>query len=227
MFVLILMGLSCLRTSALKVGDEVKDYLTFTAIDGDATIKFGWFEANKVMCSVDNGDNWFNYDKNKEIYLEKGESVKFKGSGIITGKYSIEFPNGFKTSGANLSVSGNLNSLRLDENLEKFAGLQNHCFGCMFSSCKNLIDASQLILDAEILSSGCYEYMFCGCENLNKAPTLPSTTLAPYCYNYMFFRCTNLTKAPNLPATFLADSCYAAMFSGCTSLTEAPNLPAT
>ena len=52
------MGLSYLRTSALKVEDEIEDYLTFTAIDGDATVKFSWSEANKVMCSVDNGDNW-------------------------------------------------------------------------------------------------------------------------------------------------------------------------
>ena len=63
MFVLILMGLSCFRTSALTAGDPIsnKDCLTFTAIDGDATIKFSWSEANKVMCSVDNEDNWFNY----------------------------------------------------------------------------------------------------------------------------------------------------------------------
>ena len=85
MFVLILMGLSCFQTSALKVGDTIsdKDCLTFTAIDGDATIKFGWFEANKVMCSVDNGDNWFNYDANKEIYLEKVKVLNLKGQELV------------------------------------------------------------------------------------------------------------------------------------------------
>lgn len=42
MFILILMGSSCLKISALKVGDAIsdKDCLTFTAIYGDATVKF-------------------------------------------------------------------------------------------------------------------------------------------------------------------------------------------
>lgn len=223
--------MSCSRASALEVGDAVEDYLTFTAIDGDATIKFGWSEANKVMCSVDNGDNWFNYDKDKEIYLEKGESVKFKGSGVITGmdttKSSVEFPNGFRTSGANLSVSGNLNSLRLDDNLINFAGLEENCFAGMFFDCKNLINASKLILDAEILQSYCYAAMFCGCTSLTEAPELSDTQLASYCYNSMFYGCTSLTQAPELPVTSLADCCYAAMFYGCTSLKETPKLPAT
>ena len=95
---------------------------------------------------------------------------------------------------SNLYVSGNLNSLRLDNNLEKFVGLEKECFIGMFFDCINLIDASQLILDAEILK--------------------------PYCYGYMFYRCTNLTKAPELPAASLADVCYGAMFRECTSLTS-------
>lgn len=256
MFVLILIGLSCFRTSALKVGDEVKDYLTFTAIDGDATVKFSWSmvyralisfsgvismaageerelkdqylidsllksgyilpvrEAGKVMCSIDDGDNWFNYDANKEIYLEKGENVKFKGSGIST-RMVFE---GFKTSGKNLSISGNLNSLRLDNNLQKFAGLQDSCFHHMFFDCKNLIDASQLILDAEILSPDCYNSMFYGCTSLAKAPDLPATSLATKCYSNMFKGCTSLTNIPELPATQLADFCYDGMFDGCTNL---------
>lgn len=224
MFILILMGLSCSRASALKVEDEVKDYLTFTAIDGDATVKFNWSEANKVMCSVDNGKNWFNYDANKEIYLEKDKSVKFKGSGVITGRFSEK---GFETSGGNLSVSGNLNSLRLDENLEKFVGLQDGCFWGIFRYRSKLLDASQLILDAEILSPDCYGYMFNGCENLIKAPDLPATNLAPRCYDHMFWRCKSLTEAPDLLATTLAHNCYAWMFDECESLTKAPDLPAT
>ena len=224
------MGLSCSRASALKVGDAIsdKDCLTFTAIDGDATVKFSWSEANKVMCSIGDGDNWFNYDANKEIYLEKDESVKFKGSGVVTGmdttKSPVEFPNGFRTSGANLSVSGNLNSLRLDDDLINFAGLEENCFAGMFFDCKNLINASKSILDAEILQSCCYEAMFCGCISLTEAPDLPATQLADFCYDGMFDGCINLefselmTDKYNKEWTIKTDdgkSGYKTMFNGC------------
>ena len=60
--------------------------------------------------------------------------------------------------------------------------------------------------------------LFKYCTALTTAPTLPSTTLAPWCYAWMFQGCTSLVQAPELPAIELADSCYVHMFDGCTKL---------
>ena len=224
MFILILIGLSCLRTSALKAGDTIRDEdcLTFTAIDGSATIKFSWAAANKVLFSVDDGDNWFNYDLNKEVSLKPGKSVKFKGSGITTGLPLGR--KGFETLGGDLSVSGNLNSLRLDDNLERFVDLEYVCFSYMFANCKNLVDASQLVLNAEILEPFCYYGMFDYCKNLTKVPDLPESSLANDCYAAMFRECTNIkfsesmTDKYNKKWTIKTDngnSGYKSMFDGC------------
>ena len=60
--------------------------------------------------------------------------------------------------------------------------------------------------------------LFKYCTALTSAPTLPSTTLAPWCYAWMFQGCTSLVQAPELPAIELADYCYVHMFDGCTKL---------
>ena len=73
-------------------------------------------------------------------------------------------------------------------------------------------------LPATTLASGCYSYMFSGCDNLITAPELPATTLADTCYKRMFYQCDNLITGPSLPATTLANSCYEDMFSYCKKL---------
>ena len=73
-------------------------------------------------------------------------------------------------------------------------------------------------LPATTLASGCYSYMFSGCDNLITAPELPATTLADSCYERMFYQCDNLVTGPTLPATTLVDSCYKNMFSHCYKL---------
>ena len=90
-----------------------------------------------------------------------------------------------------------------------------------------LLNASELVLPATILTNTCYAGMFYGCASLTTSPVLPATVLARGCYSSMFDSCAALTTAPELPATTLADDCYAGMFAGCTSLTAAPALPAT
>ena len=64
----------------------------------------------------------------------------------------------------------------------------------MFNGNTNLVDASDLLLPATILTSRCYYYMFSGCTSLTTAPALPATTLAQDCYYYMFYNCRMLNK---------------------------------
>lgn len=47
---------------------------------------------------------------------------------------------------------------------------------------------------------------------------LPATALTTGCYNALFRGCTSLITAPELPALTIENSAYREMFSGCTSL---------
>jgi len=133
----------------------------------------------------------------------------------------------WKLNTTQFNVGGNIMSLLYGENFEDETTLEsNYSLGGLFSD-SGVVDASELILPATILTEGCYAGMFQGCTSLTAAPELPATTLAENCYSNMFEGCTSLTSAPELPSTTLTGSCYASMFSGCTSLTEASTLPAT
>ena len=103
--------------------------------------------------------------------------------------------------------------------------LTDSMFSCAFYQCSNLEKAPSL--PATTLATSCYNYTFGGCSSLTSTPELPATTLMFWCYSFMFSGCIRLTQAPELPATTLASSCYNSMFSGCTRLTSAPELPAT
>lgn len=94
----------------------------------------------------------------------------------------------------------------------------------MFYNCTNIVDTSNIKLNAtRVLIQSCC-YMFYGCSKIINTPQLPATTLDTKCYYYMFYNCTSLTSAPTLPATTLAAQCYSNMFENCTNLTIAPDL---
>ena len=166
--------------------------------------------------------------QSEDIPVAKGDKVQFYGNGISTQVYG-NYPevsilgsgDGFQTK-----VYGNIMSLLDETGFATKTDLPNaenakNVFYELFAGNTTLIDASELLLPAETLTTGCYEYMFADCTNLTTAPKLPAETLATQCYEYMFLRCTSLTTAPKLPATTLATKCYTGMFYNCTSLTNA------
>ena len=160
-----------------------------------------------------------------EITVAKGDKVQFYGNGTDTQVYG-DYPevsilgsgDGFQTK-----VYGNIMSLLNETGFATMTELPEaeYVFYELFAGNTTLIDASELLLPATTLKTGCYEYMFEGCTNLTTTPKLPAETLAMQCYEGMFLRCTSLTTAPKLPATTLATKCYGDMFNGCTSLTNA------
>lgn len=102
--------------------------------------------------------------------------------------------------------------------------LTSNCHQNMFYRCINLVYGPKRI-DAKVCGSNCNLQMFRRCYSLVIAPELPATTLAGYCYTSMFQECSMLTVAPVLPATTPAAYCYDSMFRDCTSLQKAPDLP--
>ena len=199
-----------------------------------------------------NNNGWI--DTSEAIQLSVSTNDKIQISCVCT-----KFENENDVSLFNIStpfkIYGNIMSLLYGDDFVDKTDLTGHdkAVYCLFYKCSNIVDASNLILPARILSNSCYrnmmrdctnltgapkllattlaEYccfgMFHGCSSLTTAPELPATTLASNCYRQMFYGCISLTTAPELPATILVDSCYYMMFQGCTSLTTAPELPAT
>ena len=249
------------------------NYLTFTALE-NSTIRLNFFYNPSLMLefqqfldsigieyatSITKG--WENYFSTggtadaenthiwhgKEITLQKGDVVKFRGQ---NNKLSDDSTYFFFSMTGSIDASGDVTSLNnriggdismpsynfinLFQNCTALktapslpsTSLNPYCYKNMFGGCTSLTKAPEL--PATTLASNCYQGMFSACTSLTTAPSLPSTTLADYCYQHMFSNCASLTTAPALPATNLAYSCYQSMFRGCTSLTTAPSiLPAT
>ncbi len=123
-----------------------------------------------------------------------------------------------------VSCTGNIMTLLDYENVDDVE-MEYGAFMYLFCNCEALTTAPSL--PATKLAEECYENMFEYCTSLEVAPALPATDLELCCYDHMFQGCTSLTVAPELPATTLANQCYSGMFANCTALVEAPELPAT
>lgn len=199
-------------------------YLTFEVI-GDGYIN--WVTSNTAITktieySKDNGNSWNKITSTTggtQIPVVSGDTVLFRGnnaSGYSSGNYKV----GFGGTTCSFNLKGNIMSLfnpdpavfSLMTSLAGTQGVPN------FFASSNVVDASDLLLPATVLTNNCYSSMFYGCSNLISAPKLPATVLANNCYNFMFSRCTNLTIAPDLPATILTINCYQQMFARCSNL---------
>ena len=205
-----------------NVGDEVTDYLTFTAQADNSSVQIassaGTFQYQTKAKDAESYGVWSSDSNGTSINLNQGDSVRFKGNSVTFNYY-----NHVSITGS-VACSGDVCSLRLNDSGE-FQGLSDSCFAHMFDGCAGLTSAPTL--KAATLADGCYYYMFYECRGLISAPALPAMNLADSCYEFMFKNCTGLMTAPDLPATSLAGSCYQSMFSCCTNLTKAPELPAT
>ena len=155
--------------------------------------------------------------------LIAGDKIKFyrAETTALSGSESNSWFNKL-TGTSQFKVSGNIASL-----VGFSETLPEHCFRRLFYNSSTIIDAGELDLPWNTLSTECYTGMFYSCTNLTTGPSLPATTLADYCYQYMFRGCSSLTKAQRiLPATTLVTGCYYWMFGGCSVLETAPELPA-
>ena len=98
----------------------------------------------------------------------------------------------------------------LPEKLLPTTILKNFCYYAMFLGCDELTTLPEGLLPARkngvgSLAEECYSAMFQNCVKLQKAPTLPATTLTTKCYVGMFLGCTSLNNviclATNIPDT--------------------------
>ena len=227
-----------LTVSAIKKGfqsgvaSHTEEYLTFDIISG-GTIYWKTTDnsfTKTISYSKDNGATWNSItptESGTSISVESGDEIMFRGNNSAYSNVMLKNNRFSSSTGTKFNVRGNIMSL-IDSN--GFATAEtltdSYTFYSLFSGCKGLVSAENLILPATALTESCYRNMFQECSSLTTAPALPATTLADMCYLAMFFSCTSLTTAPELPATTLASKCYYSMFNDCTKLTTAPVLPA-
>lgn len=215
-----------------------EEYFTIESLEDDNTIGFRDSGVRFcVKCSTDKL-NWTaktsSHSTNGTTLatLNSGEKLYIKIYDPNYGQQRVEYVyNDFSngqirfTSTKTVDLSGNIMSLLYSDTTvgtDDFTQYQNtisisYAFSGIFAWMP-VVDASNLILPAITLSTGCYREMFYNCTSLVDAPELPATTLAQRCYQNMFSGCTNLTTAPELPALNLVINCYTQMFYNCSNL---------
>ena len=216
----------CAILCASAMSAQINTPLCFTNVgDADATVKFGnrtdlkgteVFNETKIQTSAD-AVTWADYTIDDVITLHPGDKVYFRNT-LDNGlnKSGLENRRFYIPEGEKIAVSGNIMSMVNNATSITW----KYCFVLLFTNCKGLVDASQLVLPATTLQEYCYYYLFQNCSNLVSAPKeLPATTLVDGCYNQMFSGCSSLLESPYIKGkTIQSAGAMSSMFKNCTSL---------
>ena len=201
----------------------LKDYLTIVSLEDGLTAKLS---TNACEYCVDGDGVWKTLPANTDTEpINAGQTLSFRGNLAPVSSSGI----GTFTVSKYHNLKGNCMSMLFGDDAKNKFSLDgyNYAFQTLFTNNQKLIDASEFVLQANILSKGCYTHMFNCCTALTFPPKLPATTLAEACYNGMFMSCTSITNAPELSSTILFSECYSHMFYNCQKLRNAPKLLAT
>ena len=164
--------------------DDITKPLTLTATADNSGVKLWMSGTVNNTFEVDKGNGWEDYTINTNIYLNAGESCKWRCKSHPSTQSNTQYVR-FVMSGT-IEASGNCNSM-LSSNFENITSISkyDHAFVALFQDC----------------------------TSLTKAPLLPATILPPYGYYYMFSRCTSL-KEVRIAATTTATGALGNWLSG-------------
>ena len=178
-----------------------------------------------MQYSYDNGQNWSTfsgggansgYDRATSSYI-----LLLRGIGNSHLKTSNDSIGAFRfTSGTDISVSGNLESL-LDYTtvaLGNHPTMDNYCFAYLFSGTP-ITDASDLVLPIPS-TEYCFANMFRSCTSLvYSIKNLNTITTQPSCCRGMFYGCSNMITIPRVDSGVdLASYSCREMFRGCSKI---------
>ena len=196
-------------------------YLKFTATENTEIT----FSQDGLDYSIDGGA-WKTMTANIAASVSASSYIIFRGECTPTSSNGI----GTFSATGKFNVSGNIMSLLFGDDFTDKVSLagKDYAFHKLFFNNTKVVDATNLVMPATILSDSCYRRFFSGCSSLNAVShnLLPATTLTNYCYAEFFYNCSSLTESPLLPAINLAPYCYYTAFQSCR-LSKLPELPAT
>ena len=195
--------------------------LTFEIISGGT---INWKGAGKTIQYRLNGGEWTDITSTGEgtiITVNDGDKVQFRADNFNNHNGTSYF-----LGTAMYNAYGNIMSLINPTDFENLFELNdNYTFAHLFGggttygyTNTGIIDASNLVLPATVLTDHAYDGMFANCLNLVAAPALPAKTLVGFCYQEMFNNCSSLVKAPELLADYVPSYAYYYMFAGCSKL---------
>lgn len=161
-----------------------EQYLTVEALeDGNFTIR-------KSVDYSKNGGSWTPAYDDQVLSLVAGDKVRFKYNTDFTTPYR----GVFEGNTIKFKVYGNIESMEYGDDFIYHSSIVfDFAFISMFEGCTGLVDASNLVLPATRLTVGCYNRMFYGCTNLEKAPELRAREVPDCAYAEMFYDCESLT----------------------------------
>lgn len=224
--------------SSLQIGTDGSHSLISSGLPAEAyvrtVIKRNWFriiaEANgKITATTntgvlkysrDGGQTWSNYPSGG-INVTTGEEICFKAS---TNDWKTGSSKKLYSSGK-FRIAGDIASLLAGDSFDTGGAqnLNNYTFVNFLTNCKELTDASELVLSIPTAPSSSYKSFFEGCSNMVAGPKeLSATNINATCYRNMFNGCTSLTSAPIIrnPSVHNGTGWYQRMFYNCSNLTE-------
>ena len=168
--------------------DDITKPLTLTATEDNSSVRLLMSGTVRNTFEIDKGNGWEDYTIRTYIYLNAGESCKWRCKShrhLQSDSLYVKFAMTGK-----IEASGNCNSM-LSSNFENITSISkyDHAFVALFQ----------------------------GCTSLTKAPLLPATILPPYGYYYMFDGCESL-KEVRISATKSATGALASWLKGVSAI---------
>jgi len=146
----------------------------------------------------------------------KGNALRYSASNSVSANFCNFGSTDNVISGTTFNVYGNIMSVLDGDSFTASTEIGATALKYFFRAA-NVISAENLYIPFCNLHSA--NRMFLNCYHLTTAPKiLPATTLGRYCYQAMFDGCTQIERAPYLPATTDAEGCYQRMFRYCNKL---------
>lgn len=177
---------------------ETVDFLTFTALQADSTIKMGKFSASDadpvIEVSTDGGRTfrslvWDGQSSEVLTLAAVGSEVRFRGQNAT---FSSGYASGYRfTATGSVAVSGDLATLL--ERKGRVYRLPDNAFYNLLSG--TISDASGLRVSAKVIGSSSLAGLFYQCgANLLKGPKIEAKIFSQFSLSAMFRNCSNLSE---------------------------------
>lgn len=196
-------------------------YLSFenrTGVQAVLTLnKYGSPADIVLEYSVDNGETWDQADMagitDYDFYIEDGEILLLRGT---TNTTFSEGPTDYYYFSAlqTLYVGGDVRTL-VDPTGSIDTIPCDYCFTHLFDG-MDLMVVTDLTLQAETLTEGCYSYMFANCSNMGTPMVILAVHPELYCFDNMFFNCGGFDEVTIWVDTYDTDY-FTSWLKGCAA----------
>lgn len=217
-----------------KKGFDRSKPITFTNTDSETQcieVHVHTDYKDALVYSTDGGVTWQTisewYDEGYQtmytgyMYVLAGETAMFKTTTSYASnwdyeQYNVRFRNGWGRG--SFTVKGNPLSLYYT-NFADIYEYKAYEFHNLFYEFYGLTDASELVLDCNIVPDYCFERMFMNCQQFVNPPLIPATTVGMFGYHSMFEH-SAITTSPVIPNAAFDQGSFHAMFCDCYYLTQ-------